>query len=76
MKKQQFQPLTPAAVYARMSSDHQEVGLSITAQLRALRDYAERYKMLFRPRVRGRAQLYGFPILRSLGPQIHSQADY
>ena len=47
MKKQQFQPLTPAALYARVSSDRQEVGLSITAQLRALRDYAERNKCSF-----------------------------
>ena len=40
MKKQQFQPLTPAALYARVSSDRQDVDLSVAAQLRALRDYA------------------------------------
>ena len=40
MKKQQFQPLTPAALYARVSSDRQDVDLSVVAQLRALRDYA------------------------------------
>ena len=34
--------LTPAALYARVSSDRQDVDLSIAAQLRALRDYAER----------------------------------
>ena len=33
---------TPAAVYARVSSDRQDVDLSIAAQLRALREYAER----------------------------------
>ena len=33
---------TPAALYARVSSDRQDVDLSISAQLRALRDYAER----------------------------------
>ena len=33
---------TPAAVYARVSSDRQDVDLSVAAQLRALRDYAER----------------------------------
>ena len=38
--KQQFQPLTPAALYARVSSDRQDVDLSVAAQLRALRDYA------------------------------------
>ena len=38
--KKQFQPLTPAALYARVSSDRQDVDLSIAAQLRALRDYA------------------------------------
>ena len=39
MKKQQLQPLTPAALYARVSSDRQDVDLSVAAQLRALRDY-------------------------------------
>ena len=40
-KKQQFLPLTPAALYARVSSDRQDVDLSVAAQLRALRDYAK-----------------------------------
>ena len=40
--KEQHQPLTPAALYARVSSDRQDVDLSIAAQLRALRDYAEK----------------------------------
>ena len=34
--------LMPAALYARVSSDRQDVDLSVAAQLRALRDYAER----------------------------------
>ena len=34
--------MIPAALYARVSSDRQDVDLSIAAQLRALRDYAER----------------------------------
>ena len=38
----QMQTLTPAALYARVSSDRQDVDLSVSAQLRALRDYAER----------------------------------
>ncbi|MCY4449958.1 MAG: recombinase family protein, partial [Chloroflexi bacterium] len=33
---------TAAAVYARVSSDRQDVDLSVAAQLRALREYAER----------------------------------
>ena len=33
--------LTPAALYARVSSDRQDVDLSVSAQLRALRDYAK-----------------------------------
>ena len=37
----QVQPLTPAALYARVSSDRQDVDLSVAAQLRALRDYAK-----------------------------------
>ena len=35
-----MQPLTPAALYARVSSDRQDVDLSVSAQLRALKDYA------------------------------------
>ncbi len=34
--------LVPAALYARVSSDRQDVDLSVAAQLRALRDFAER----------------------------------
>ena len=37
----QHQPLTPAALYARVSSDRQDVDLSVAAQMRALRDYAK-----------------------------------
>ena len=33
---------TPAALYARVSSDRQDVDLSVSAQLRALKDYAEK----------------------------------
>ena len=33
---------TPAALYARVSSERQDVDLSISAQLRALRDYARK----------------------------------
>ncbi len=32
---------TPAALYARVSSDRQDVDLSVAAQLRALRDHAD-----------------------------------
>ena len=38
--------LTPAALYARVSSDRQDVDLSIATQLRALRDYAEKHDYL------------------------------
>ena len=41
MKKKHLQPLTPAALYARVSSDRQDMDLSVSAQLRALRDYAK-----------------------------------
>ncbi len=33
---------TPAALYARVSSDRQDVDLSVASQLRALRDYADK----------------------------------
>ena len=39
--KEHLQPLTPAALYARVSSDRQDMDLSVSAQLRALRDYAK-----------------------------------
>ena len=39
--KEQFQALTPAALYARVSSDRQDVDLSVAGQMRALRDYAK-----------------------------------
>ena len=39
--KKQLQPLTPAALYARVPSDRQDVDLSVSAQLRELKDYAK-----------------------------------
>ena len=39
--KKHLQPLTPAALYARVSSVRQDVDLSVSAQLRALKDYAK-----------------------------------
>ena len=41
MKKKHLQLLTPAALYARVSSDRQDVDLSVSAQLRALKEYAK-----------------------------------
>ena len=38
--------LTSVALYARVSSDRQDVDLSVSAQLRALRDYAEKHDYL------------------------------
>ena len=40
MKKKHLQPLAHEALYARVSSDQQDVDLSVSAQLRALKDYA------------------------------------
>ncbi|MDE2841971.1 MAG: hypothetical protein OXN21_01175 [Chloroflexota bacterium] len=34
--------MTPAALYARIASDHQDVDLPVAVQVRALRDSAER----------------------------------
>ena len=44
----QYQPPTPAALYARVSSERQDVDLSVSAQMRALRDYADKndYKVV------------------------------
>ena len=42
MKKKHLQPPTPAALYARVSSDRQDVDLSVAAQLRALNDFAKK----------------------------------
>ena len=41
MKKQK-QPPTPAALYARVSSERQDVDLSVAAQLRVLRNFAKK----------------------------------
>ena len=41
--KKHLQPLTPVALYARVSSDRQDVDLSVAAQLRALRTYAAQH---------------------------------
>ena len=38
--------MTPVALYAQVSSDRQDVDLSVAAQLRALRDYAEDHDYL------------------------------
>ena len=38
---------TPAALYARVSSDRQDVDLSVAAQLRALRGYADKNGYVF-----------------------------
>ena len=42
MNTKQREDYTPAALYARVSSDRQDVDLSIAAQMRALRDYADK----------------------------------
>ena len=42
MNEKHREDYTPAALYARVSSDRQDVDLSVSAQLRALRDYAEK----------------------------------
>ena len=39
--KKHLQPLTPAALYARVSSDRQDVDLSVSAQLKELKKYAK-----------------------------------
>ena len=41
MKQKHLQPLTPAALYARVSSDRQDVDLSVSAQLKELKKYAK-----------------------------------
>ena len=42
MNEKHREDYTPAALYARVSSDKQDVDLSVAAQLRALRDYADK----------------------------------
>ena len=44
---------TPVALYARVSSDRQDVDLSIAAQLRALRGLRTEERVHRLPRVRG-----------------------
>ena len=38
--------VTPVALYARVSSDRQDIDLSVAAQLRALRDHAKKNNYL------------------------------
>ena len=47
---------TPVALYARVSSDRQDVDLSVAAQLRALRDYAAKNGYAVAREVRGRGR--------------------
>ena len=54
--KKHLQPLTPAALYARVSSDRQDVDLSVSAQLRALRELRRAERLPRSPRVRGRGR--------------------
>ncbi len=42
MQMSEYHEPTPVALYARVSSDRQDVDLSVAAQLRALRDYAKK----------------------------------
>ena len=42
MNEKQREDYTPVALYARVSSDRQDVDLSVAAQMRALRDYADK----------------------------------
>ena len=67
--KKHLQPLTPAALYARVSSGRQDVDLSVSAQLRALKDYAKSQRLLRSPRVRGRGRE------RTRGRQAPVQGD-
>ena len=54
--KEHLQPLTPAAIYARVSSDRQDVDLSVSAQLRAHQGLRQGQRLLRSPRVRGRGR--------------------
>ena len=46
MNMKQQDDYTPVALYARVSSDRQDVDLSVSAQMRALRDYAQKHGYL------------------------------
>ena len=56
MNTKQREDYTPAALYARVSSDRQDVDLSIAAQMRALRDYADKKGIHGRARVHRRGR--------------------
>ena len=48
MKKKHLQPLTPAALYARVSSDRQDVDLSVSAQLEGAQRLRQGQRLLRR----------------------------
>ena len=56
MKKKHIQPLTPAALYARVSSDRQDVDLSVSAQLQGAQGVCEGQRLLRGPRVHRRGR--------------------
>ena len=56
MKKKHLQPLTPAALYARVSSDSQDVDLSVSAPAAGAQGVREGQRILRGPRVRGRGR--------------------
>ena len=65
--KKHLQPLTPAALYARVSSERQDVDLSVSAQLRALKDYAKAVRVLRLPRPRLDAVPHVTPAALAIG---------
>ena len=52
--RKHLQPLTPVALYARVSSDRQDVDMSVSAQLRTLKGYARAngYIVVFKSHLR------------------------
>ena len=61
----QITSYTPAALYARVSSDRQDVDLSVSAQLRALRDYARKNGYVRRREYVDEARAVASPTARS-----------
>ena len=56
MKKKHPQPLTPAALYAKVYSDRQDVDLSVSAQPGGVQGVCEGQRLLRGPRVHERGR--------------------
>ena len=67
---------TPVALYVRVSSDRQDVDLSVAAQLRALKAHADKERLPGRPRGTSPKSLRVHPCSFSHDSETHQGIEY